>query len=180
MDLDRYYRAAMTFGAFLETAEKHVELWESTTKRAAVAPELVERVQEIGAERRLLVLLEDWCLDAVSVVPYLAALADAASNLELRVLERDENPELMDAHLTNGSRSIPVVMVLDEEGRELGWWGPRPREIQEWVLGEGQALPMEERYREVRRWHARDRGRTALEEVVSLLERTRDGVVSLA
>jgi hypothetical protein len=53
------------------------------------------------------VLSEDWCGDAVNSVPYLARLAELAPNLDLRVLARDENPDLMDAHLTRGSRSIP-------------------------------------------------------------------------
>ena len=63
--------------------------------------------------------------------PYLARLQEALPNFELRVLSRDENPDLMDAHLTNGTRSIPVVMILDQEFREVAWWGPRPRPLQE-------------------------------------------------
>src|SRR5690606_28194364 len=125
--------------------------------------------------RNLLVLNEDWCGDAVNTVPYVAALAEAVPGFELRIVGRDANPDLMDAHLTNGSRSIPVVIVLDEAYRELGWWGPRPRELQAWVLDEGLALPAEERYREIRKWYARDKGRTALAEIVALLEATREG-----
>ena len=53
--------------------------------------------------------------------------ADAVPGLELRMLRRDQHPEVMDRYLTNGSRSIPIVIVLDEEFRELGHWGPRPR-----------------------------------------------------
>ena len=76
----------------------------------------------------------------------------------------------MDAHLTGTSRSIPVVILLDADYRECGWWGPRPRELQAWVLGDGQTLPASERYREVRRWYARDQGRAILDEVVGFLE----------
>ncbi len=73
---------------------------------------------------------------------------------------------LMDTHLTNGSRSIPVVIVYDEGFNELGYWGPRPTELQEWVLASGLQLPSKDRYREVRRWYARDRGRTTAHEVL--------------
>jgi hypothetical protein len=78
----------------------------------------------------------------------------------------------MEAHLTGKSRSIPVVIVLDEAFRERGWWGPRPTVLQRWVSGQGQLLEKTARYREARAWYARDRGRTTLEEVVSLLERS--------
>lgn len=65
----------------------------------------------------------------------LAKLAERASNLDLKILGRDSNPDLMDSHLTGGSRSIPVVILLDETFIERAWWGPRPRDLQEWALG---------------------------------------------
>jgi len=169
------YEGAQTFAEFLAGVQQNEELWHSLARRAKVPDEYVERVTRLPGKLHLLVLLEDWCGDAFNSVPYVAALADAAPNLDLRVLGRDANPDLMDIHLTNGSRSIPVVMVFDDEFRELGWWGPRPKELQEWVLSEGLKLPPEERYAEVRRWYARDGGRTTLEEVVSLLENTLAG-----
>ena len=66
--------------------------------------------------------------------------------LELRVLRRDEYPEVMDRYLTNGSRSIPIVIALDEEFRELGHWGPRPRELQAWVMANRASIPKAELY----------------------------------
>jgi hypothetical protein len=103
-------------------------------------------------------------------VPVLARLAERAPNIDLRILQRDANLDIMDAHLTLGSRSIPVVIVLDAAFHERGWWGPRPRALQRWVIGEGRALAKEDRYREVRRWYARDHGATTVDDVVSLIE----------
>ena len=96
----------------------------------------------------------------------------AEAQTKLQKLPRDANPDLMDAHLTNGrSRSIPVVIVYDERFREIGWWGPRPEEIQAWILSEGLAMPSPERYKVVRRWYAKDRGRTTLAELLRVLGR---------
>lgn len=50
--------------------------------------------------------------------------------------------------------------------------GPRPGALQAWVATEGVGLPKADRYREVRKWYARDRGRTTLEEITRFLERT--------
>jgi hypothetical protein len=78
----------------------------------------------------------------------------------------------MDAHLTRGtSRSIPIVVVYDDEFEEVGWWGPRPAELQAYVLGPGQEVDKEERYRHVRRWYARDRGLTILSELIATIRR---------
>lgn len=107
----------------------------------------------------------------MNTVPVVARLVERCASLDLRLLARDANPDIMDAHLTGSSRSIPVVIVLDETYRECAWWGPRPRELQQWVLGAGMALGTTERYREIRRWYARDGGVSTLEEIVSMLER---------
>ena len=86
--------------------------------------------------------------------------------MELRVILRDQNPEVMDRYLTNGARSIPVVIALDESYREIGHWGPRPTELQAWVMANRGTMPKSELYPQVRKWYARDRGETTLREVL--------------
>ena len=114
----------------------------------------------------------------------MAKLADQVPGLELRILRRDEYPEVMDRYLTNGSRSIPIVIALDEEFRELGHWGPRPRELQAWVMANRATIPKAELYPQVRQWYARDRGETTLREVLAAagvrpeaVERSERGIV---
>jgi hypothetical protein len=165
------YLGAPEFEEMLATAEQNADLWAAVWRRANVPGEFVHRVAALGGAWHLLVLSEDWCGDAVNTVPVVAKLAELSPNVDLRVLARDHNLDLMDAHLTGTSRSIPAVIVLDEEFVERGWWGPRPAELQAWVLGPGRALDKEARYREVRAWYARDAGRTTLAEVGATLER---------
>jgi hypothetical protein len=76
----------------------------------------------------------------------------------------------MDRHLTGTSRSIPVLILLNDNFNECGWWGPRPSELQKWVVEEGLELPKDERYKHVRTWYARDRGETTMQEIVTKLE----------
>jgi hypothetical protein len=165
------YLAAPTFETMLGTVTKNVELWTAMWRHARVDDEYVRRASSLPGSWHLLVLSEDWCGDAVNTVPIVAKLAERCPNVDLRVLARDANPDIMDAHLTGASRSIPVVIVLDEAYAERGWWGPRPTVLQRWVSGQGQLLEKSARYREARTWYARDRGRTTLEEVVAIMER---------
>lgn len=167
VDLKARWEEAVSFEQWLDEAEEHVNLWRSIYERAEVPEEFLHG--STGGPYRFLVLAEDWCGDAVNTVPWLARLAESVDGWELRVLQRDHNLDLMATHTTNGSLSIPVVMALDADYREIDWWGPRPEELQEWVLGEGMELPKKERYRKVRRWYARDRGRTTLEELMVML-----------
>ncbi len=159
-----------TFAQFLAKPLTNKAFWEAVYKRAVVADELIDRVAVLRGNWRLLVLNEDWCGDSVNMLPYLAKLADAIPTVDMRIIRRDENLEIMDAHLTGSSRSIPVVILLDKEFKECGWWGPRPVELQKWVIDEGLKLSKEDRYKQVRTWYARDRGATTMMEIVSMLE----------
>jgi hypothetical protein len=159
-----------TFDQFLATAVEYADLWSLTARRAVVPDHLLPRAQAVRSELHLVTLLADWCVDAVSTVPYLVRLVEAMPNATMRCIERDQHLDLMDAHLTGTSRSIPVVIVFDADYRELGWWGPRPAELQEWSLTNHQ-LPKEERNRYRRTWYARDKGVTTLDEVLTLIER---------
>lgn len=162
------FEAAPTFEQYLERVDRNRELWLGVHERARAPDDLVEAARAIPGAWKLVALSEDWCGDAVNTLPSVARLAEAAG-WDLRVLSRDENPDLMDTHLTNGrSRSIPIVIVYDEGFREIGWWGPRPEEIQSWVLTEGLAMPTPERYKVVRGWYARDKGRTTLSELLEV------------
>jgi thioredoxin-like negative regulator of GroEL len=165
LDFASLWDRALTFPAFLAASTKHKGLWEGIYAITRL-PAWATAALPPGVERKLLVIAEDWCGDASSTVPILAKLAEQVPGLELRVLRRDEHPEVMDRYLTNGSRSIPVVIALDGEFHELGHWGPRPRVLQAWVMSNRSLLPKAELYPKVRQWYARDRGTTTLHEVL--------------
>jgi hypothetical protein len=120
---------------------------------------------------RLLVLLEDWCGDAMYTVPFLQRIVDATGLLAMRVLQRDQHELLMASHMSGTARSIPVVMLFDADGVERAWWGPRPSPLQEWMLRDGLAMEKPLRYKGVRTWYARDRGVTTVDELLVMLER---------
>ena len=106
-------------------------------------------------------------MDTNNTAPFLARFAEAVPGVFLRFLLRDENPDVMNRYLYNGSRSIPVVIILDEAYRELGHWGPRPSELQAWVKENKETLSKEERLLHTRKWYARDRGETTIREVLA-------------
>jgi hypothetical protein len=168
MDRSRF-EAAATFEEYLATVEKNRDLWHGVYERVRLPDEVVAEAAALPGTWRLVALSEDWCGDAVNILPVMARLA-AEAGWDFRVLGRDANLDLMDAHLTNGrSRSIPVVIVYDADFEEVGWWGPRPREIQSWVMNEGLAMSSPERYKVIRRWYAKDRGRTSLSELLGIV-----------
>ncbi len=159
-----------TFAELLARPKENSPLWDAIYKKAAVPADVAARLRSVKGRWHFLVLNEDWCGDSVNILPYVGRLAESHPGIELRVLSRDKNPDLMNDHLTGTAKSIPVVIVYDEEFNEIGWWGPRPTELQRWVLAEGLALPKPDRYRHIRTWYARDRGATILSELLSIIE----------
>jgi hypothetical protein len=167
LDFPALWNLALPYDTFVAASElKHRGLWHGLHRLARI-PTWALAAVPADADLKLLVLAEDWCGDASNTIPILAKLGDLAPGIELRVLRRDEYPEVMDQYLTNGARSIPVVIVLDRDFQELGHWGPRPRVLQEWVMEERKkGTPKDQLYPEVRRWYARDAGETTLREVL--------------
>jgi len=165
MNFRELWQAGLTYPQFVEAADPiHRGLWEGVYRLAKV-PQWA--VTASGTEsRHFLALAEDWCGDAVNTLPIVARWVESVPGFDFRLLRRDENPEVMDRYLTNGARSIPIVIALDAAFHELGHWGPRPRELQDWVMANRTTMPKAERYKEVRRWYAADRGQSAIREVM--------------
>lgn len=79
---------------------------------------------------RALILTADWCGDAMVNIPLFMRIANEAL-IDARYFIRDENLDLMDQYLTNGkSRSIPIIVLINQEGEEVAKWGPRAPEGQ--------------------------------------------------
>lgn len=98
--------------------------WNKTAKVSAKMTHLMESIQE---SQIWLIITEAWCGDGAQSIPYLAKLAELNPKIKLRIIMRDEYPEIMDAYLTNGARSIPKLVAFTEDLKvELFTWGPKP------------------------------------------------------
>lgn len=100
-------------------------------KTVEIPAQLVELYKQKANEWRWITITEPWCGDAAQCVPVIEKLAQAIGGIQSQYLLRDEHPTVMDAYLTNGGRSIPKLICLDENGAEVFTWGPRPDVIQE-------------------------------------------------
>jgi hypothetical protein len=166
---------ALAYQQFVRESTEHCELWTGVYRLAKVPEWATLEAAALPGRLRLVVLAEDWCGDATNTVPVIAKWAEQTPNVEMRILRRDEHPEVMDRYLTNDTaRSIPVVIVLTEAMGELGWWGPRPKALQQWTMEQRAAgREKKELYPEIRRWYAKDHGETTLREILAVMERAR-------
>lgn len=94
-------------------------------KTAKIGAEQAEVFKNLPTEQTWLVISEPWCGDAAQTLPFLNKISNLSDKITLKIVLRDENLELMDQFLTNGSRSIPMVIMLDEQLEVIQPWGPR-------------------------------------------------------
>lgn len=95
-------------------------------KTIKISEETTQEFQKVRAPQTWLVITEDWCGDAAQNLPVLNKIATASDHIDLRVVLRDENLELMELFLTNGGKSIPKLIALDKDNSIIDSWGPRP------------------------------------------------------
>ena len=161
----------------MDGVEQKVDLWASYAGRAKVHGDELARLEALPGARKVLILTEDWCGDAIRSTPTVVAMAEASDHLEVRAIDADKHPAALDTRLTRGARAVPTVIVFDEHGEEIGQWGPRPAPLQAQlrakILAEGSPSPETkgEFYAPIMAWYAKDRGRTVAQEMLMILER---------
>ena len=154
---------------YTRLAEKRMAKWNKIGK---LLPDLIEKLQKIEQPMTWLVLTEAWCGDAGQSLPFMQKMVEHNANLKLKLLIRDEHPELMERFLTNGAKSIPKLIALNKELQVLGTWGPRPEPIQQEFLENKQSQKMSgQAFSEyMHLWYAKDKGLTMQLEFLAILE----------
>ena len=95
-------------------------------KTIKISEETILEFQKVKEPQTWLVITEGWCGDAAQNIPVINKIAETTDKINLKVVLRDENLELMDLFLTNGGRSIPKLIALDKDNNVIDSWGPRP------------------------------------------------------
>lgn len=136
---------------------------------------LDENIQQLNALKKKyiwLVISEGWCGDAAQILPVLNKLDQFSYSIEMKIVLRDDNPELMDLFLTHGAKSIPKLIVLDQETLEVaGNWGPRPKGAYELIQSYKKKTGTTdlELKTELQLWYLHDKGIGIQNEVTNLM-----------
>jgi hypothetical protein len=78
----------------------------------------------------------------------------------------------MDQYLTNGTRSIPKLIVFDNDNNELFQWGPRPLEAQSLYINlKNTGIEKSEINKELHYWYSKNRGKEVEKELIELIKK---------
>lgn len=154
---------------YTQLNHKRMKRWDKTFR----FNEEQEKVLKDSRQRQLwIVLTESWCGDAAPSIPVMNKISALAEGITLRILLRDEHPELMQRFLTNGAMSIPKLIAIEEDTYEvIGDWGPRPRKatamVEEFKKENGSLTP---EFKEgLQKWYNTDKGQSTTEDLLELL-----------
>ena len=133
---------------------------------------IVEKVKAVASPITWIVLTESWCGDAGQTIPVINKVAELNSNINLKLLLRDDNDELMNEFLTNGGKAIPKLIAYDTEAKKvLNTWGPRPSEatklVNDYKEAHGKLTP--EFKKDLQVWYNNDKGKNTAEDLLKLL-----------
>jgi thiol-disulfide isomerase/thioredoxin len=149
--------------------DRRMSRWDKTIK---IPQDIQEKITAHRDKMTWLVITESWCGDAAHVMPAMNKLAELNGNIDFKVVLRDENQALIDQFLTNGTRSIPKLIMIDDESDEVvSTYGPRPstatRVVNDYKKAHGKLTP--EFKEDLQRWYNKDKGQNTLEDITEML-----------
>lgn len=141
-------------------------------KTLQVIDEVKTYLENLNKEYIWLVLAETWCGDAAQVLPVINKMAQISDKIELRILLRDDNEAVMNLFLTNGTKSIPKLIILDKESGEVVTdFGPRPVEAKQLIMDykATHGVVDETAKIELQKWYLADKGVAIQLEILALM-----------
>lgn len=188
MNLQSYWEKAISFDEYIKIAEERIhnnpnkedehqsyyelglQRMKRTLKTFKKDPDLLEVLKSKSFNGKVLIITEPWCGDASATVPALVKFFE--DHNEVKIFLKDDDLSLINQFLTNGTQSIPIAILLDENHEVINHWGPRPKYGME-LLAKFKADPetytKETFHNDLQIYYAKNRGKDVIEELLTLL-----------
>ncbi len=141
-------------------------------KTILITPENELFLRSLETPYTWLVLSEGWCGDAAQILPIMHKMAQLSDKIALKIVFRDENLELMNLFLTNGSKSVPKLIIIDSLMKVVADWGPRPADAIKLIVDYKAKFGLidEIAKAELQMWYLHDKGISTQNEIVALMK----------
>lgn len=139
-------------------------------KKGILDNSLKELIPGITEPQEWILITEPWCGDAAHSVPFIAMLAELNPLIHLSIELRDQEPFRINEYLTNGGKSIPKLIIRNQEGKDIAVWGPRPESAQEmYRQAQQDGLDFDAFKEAIQKWYNQDQGVALQKELFALL-----------
>jgi len=142
-------------------------------KTLKLTDDQIETIKNFKGNLTWVVLTETWCGDAAQTMPMMQKIAALNDGIQLKVILRDDNLDVMDEFLYNGGRSIPKLVSFDNDSQTIASdWGPRPSKatklVNDYKAAHGKLTP--EFKQDLQMWYTKDKGQNTVEDLLELLK----------
>ena len=120
-----------------------------------------------------MVISEGWCGDAAQILPVINKMSLISNKIEFKIVLRDDNDELMHLFLTNGTKSIPILIVINKQTNDvIGHFGPRPTGAKQLILDykAEHGIVDEQAKINLQKWYLNDKGISIQKEIMALMQ----------
>jgi thiol-disulfide isomerase/thioredoxin len=154
---------------FTKLNDRRMKRWDVTLM---VPKDIQEKIEVLNNKVTWLVITESWCGDAAHVLPVINKIAELNENITFKTVLRDDNEALMNLFLTKGSKSVPkLIMIDDQTGAIVNTYGPRPstakKLVSEYKAEFGMLTP--EFKQDIQLWYNKDKGVNVMEDLTLML-----------
>lgn len=154
---------------YSELNEARMNRLEKTVK---ISTEIIQKLNQLNGDYIWLVISEGWCGDAAQILPVIYKMAELSERIDLKIVFRDENEDLMNLFLTNGTKSIPKLIILDKNTLEvLSDFGPRPIGAKQLIIDykAKHGIVDETAKTNLQLWYLHDKGLSIQKEIMDLM-----------
>lgn len=161
-----------------ESLLHYTELNEARMKRLdkqiIISDDTTSFLENLSKSYIWLAISEGWCGDAAQILPVVNKMAVLSDKVNFKIVLRDDNEELMNLFLTNGtSKSIPKIIIIDKETMEVvGDFGPRPKGAVDLVKNYKEKFGVidETIKTDLQKWYLSDKGISVQNEIMELMK----------
>ncbi|MCX2838783.1 thioredoxin family protein [Salinimicrobium sp. MT39] len=139
-------------------------------KTGEITEELRNALQQIYEPQQWIVITEPWCGDAAHITPFLELAGRENPLVSVSYELRDSAPHRIENYRTNGTLSIPKLIIKDEHDEDLNVWGPRPLEcVKLFERLKAENAEADKIKEEIQQWYNSNKGLEIQKELAALI-----------
>lgn len=182
--INTYWEKALSFELYLDTLEEKSKSKDDKTDKYLHSLKKANHImsnyipddhqeKELNAKKfkgKILIIAEGWCGDCSQSLPVVNKFFSGKN--AVKIVSRNENPDLMNRFLTNGNEAIPIVIFLDQKNNLINTWGPRTKFGTELFLKykkDPENYSRETFLSDLQNYYNSNKGHDIINEIISLL-----------
>lgn len=127
IDWEQTFLRGLSYVDFLQqhASPGQMKQWATTLSKVELQQSQLELLERFRRKLNVLCMAGAWCGDCIEQCPILERIAQASEFIDLRFVDRDEDPLLQEALMLCGAPRVPQAVFLSEDFAYVSRFGDR-------------------------------------------------------